>query len=158
VIVAVGRRGSPRRLDAEVPLEAQGKVHYFLSDARAFAGRRVVVVGLGDTAMEAAIALAAQPESVVTVVYRGATFKRGKRRNLERLQRLEAQGKIRLRWSSEIQRVEPELLTLSTAEGRESLPYDALFVLIGSLADSDFLRRMGITHGERSLPAVGAQG
>ncbi len=103
VIVAVGQRGSPRRLDAEVPLEAQGKVHYFLSDARTFAGRRTVVVGLGDTAMEAAIALAAQPESAVTVVYRGPSFKRGKRRNLERLQRLEAQGKVRLRWSSEIE-------------------------------------------------------
>lgn len=158
VIVAVGQRGSPRRLEAEVPLEAQAKVHYFLSDARTFAGLRAVVVGLGDTAMEAAIALAAQPESDVTVIYRGATFKRGKRRNLERLQRLEALGKIRLRWSSEIRSVEPERLSLTTPEGEESLRYDALFVLIGSLPDSDFLRRIGLASGETSLPGAGTRG
>jgi thioredoxin reductase (NADPH) len=152
VIVAVGQRGSPRRLEAEVPIAAQAKVHYFLSDARSFSGRRSVVVGLGDTAMEAAIALAAQPGSDVTVVYRGAAFKRGKRRNLERMQRLEAQGKIRLLWSSEIRGVGPEHLALATPQGEEGLPYDALFVLIGSLPDSDFLRRIGLRPGETSLP------
>jgi thioredoxin reductase len=152
VIVAVGQRGSPRRLDAEVPFSAQAKVHYFLSDARTFAGRRSVVVGLGDTAMEVAIALAAQPGSEVTVVYRGAAFKRGKRKNLERIQRLEAQGKIRLLWSSEVREVDLEHLTLATPEGEEALPYDAVFVLIGSLPDSDFLRRIGLGVGETSLP------
>jgi thioredoxin reductase/NAD-dependent dihydropyrimidine dehydrogenase PreA subunit len=144
VIVAVGQRGSPRRLDAEVPLEAQHQVHYFLSDARTFAGRRSVVVGLGDTAMEAAIALAAQAKSEVTVVYRGASFKRGKRKNLERVERLAAQGKIRLCWSSEVRDIARDRLSLATPEGEEQLPFDALFVLIGSLPDSDFLRRIGL--------------
>ena len=153
VIVAVGQRGSPRRLEVEVPVSAQAKVHYFLSDARTFAGRHSVVVGLGDTAMEAAIALAAQPGSDVTVLSRGAAFKRGKRRNLERMQRLEAHGKIRLRWSSEIRGVTSDELTLATPEGEEVLPYDALFVLIGSLPDSDFLRRIGLSDSESSLPA-----
>jgi thioredoxin reductase/NAD-dependent dihydropyrimidine dehydrogenase PreA subunit len=157
VIVAVGQRGSPRRLEVEVPPAAESKVHYFLSDARAFAGRRSVIVGLGDSAMEAAIALSAEAKSDVLIVYRGAAFKRGKRRNIERVERLVARGKIRIRWSSEVRSIEFERLTLEAPEGRESVPYDALFVFLGSHPDGDFLRRIGLRAGETSLPEGGGR-
>lgn len=146
VVVAVGRRGSPRQLDAAIPEAALGRVHYALSDARSFAGRRVVVVGLGDSAMEAALALAAQPGTSVHVVYRGSEHRRGKRRNIEEFRRLCEAGRIHVAWSTEIRRVELEELALDGADGERTLRYDALFVLIGGEA------------GEQLLPRAGASG
>ncbi|HEY2365110.1 MAG TPA: NAD(P)-binding domain-containing protein, partial [Polyangiaceae bacterium] len=76
VVVAVGRRGSPRKLAIEITKSAESRVFYHLADARTFEGQRVLVVGLGDVAMEAAIALASQPGTHVTVIHRGEAFSR----------------------------------------------------------------------------------
>src|SRR5262249_5887889 len=69
VLLAIGQRGSPRRLPFELSPEVEARVHYHLADARSFEGMRVVVLGLGDVAMEAAIALSRQPSTQVTVVH-----------------------------------------------------------------------------------------
>ncbi|MGG7377362.1 NAD-binding protein, partial [Escherichia coli] len=75
-------------------------VHYHLFDARSFEGKRVVIVGLGDVAMEAAIALSRQPNTAVTVVHRGDGFTRGKSRNIAEVRRLADAGRIGLRFST----------------------------------------------------------
>ena len=134
VVLATGRRGSPRKLQAPVPDTALGRVHYELSDARAFAGSRVVVVGLGDVAMETANALSLQPGTTVTLVHRGRGFSRGRQKNVETIGRLVAEGRIGLLFGAEVRRIGAERL-LVEAEGRErSIPYDALFVHIGTEA------------------------
>ena len=71
VLLAFGRRGTPRKLEVAIPDVMLDHVHYSLADAVSFAGRRVIVVGLGDVAMEAAIGLAHQADTRVLISYRG---------------------------------------------------------------------------------------
>lgn len=144
VLVAIGRRGSPRKLDAAIPELAEGRVHYELSDAQAFAGRRVVIVGLGDVAMEAALALAAQPGTHVSVLHRGRGFRRGKRRNIDALSTLVARGRIRLEFESHVTAVGVRSVDVQVRDSRLSLDYDALFVLIGALPAGDPLEAFGV--------------
>jgi thioredoxin reductase len=146
VILALGRRGTPRKLDAPIPDSCSSRVHYSMADARSFAGRRVLVVGLGDVAMEAAIALARQPDTTVTVSYRGHEFRRGKGRNIEQVQRLAAAGRIDLRLGTEVERVDPETIVLRGAECRAALAWDAMLVMIGSLAPWGFLEAAGVAR------------
>jgi thioredoxin reductase/NAD-dependent dihydropyrimidine dehydrogenase PreA subunit len=134
VVVATGRRGSPRKLDASVPETAQSRVHYELSDARAFAGTRAVVVGLGDVAMETAIALALQPGTTVTMLHRGSGFSRGRLRNVETVGRLVAEGRIGLLFGATIRSIEAERLVVEIETSTRNVLYDALFVHIGAEA------------------------
>ena len=76
VVLAIGRRGTPRRLG--VPGDDLPHVIHDLDDAAHHAGQRIVVVGGGDSAVEAALALAAQPATTVTLVHRGTDFGRCK--------------------------------------------------------------------------------
>jgi len=147
VVLATGRRGSPRKLDAPIAPDAVASVSYSLADARTFAGKKVVVVGLGDSAMEAAIALAHQPQCEVTISYRGNDFARGKARNLTELKSLVARGKIRLRLGSEVRRVDHELLTIEVGGKLEKLRFDAVFVLIGGTPPGELLTAAGVTWG-----------
>lgn len=147
VLLAIGRRGTPRRLDVAIAPEAESHVHYALVDARAFAGRNVVIVGLGDTAMETAIALARQSETRVTVVYRGADFRRGKARNIDELKRLAAEGRIELRFESQVAAVEAGGVWVRGPAGERRVEADAVFVLIGAIVPWEFLTRIGIRRG-----------
>jgi thioredoxin reductase len=122
----------------------EAKVHYHLSDARSFEGQRVIVVGLGDVAMETAVALARQPSTAVTVVHRGEGFSRGKSRNIAELTRLAQAGRIGLRLGSEIVALTPERATVRGPKGEASLGYDGVMVLIGSIPPWEALRAAGV--------------
>ena len=88
----MGRRGTPRRLG--VPGEELGKVFYDVAEMADFAGRRVLVVGGGDSAVESALGLANQPGTTVTLSYRGDSFSRVKER---RPRQLDARDALRTR-------------------------------------------------------------
>jgi thioredoxin reductase len=137
VVVATGRRGSPRKLAAPIPEVALGRVHYELSDARAFAGSRVIIVGLGDVAMETALALALQPGTSVTLVHRGRGFSRGRQKNIEAIGRLVAEGRVGLLFDAEVKAIGAERLVVAEGARERTVPYDALFVHIGSEAKED---------------------
>lgn len=145
VIVAVGQRGTPRRLDAEVAPGAEVMVADALYDARSFAGRRVVVVGLGDSAMEAAQALAHQPGTMVTLVHRGAEFSRGRARNIEAVQALVLAGRVRLAFESKVTRVAAGQITLArTGADDEVIEADAVLALLGGIPSTSLLASLGI--------------
>ncbi|WP_428269818.1 NAD(P)-binding domain-containing protein [Haliangium sp.] len=147
VLVAIGRRGAPRRLAVDIPSEMAAHVHYSLADAASFAGQRVLVVGLGDVAMEAAVALSRQPGTEVTVSYRGPGARRGKARNIAALQRRAAAGAVTLRFGTEVTRVDPGEVELTGTDGPERVACDAVFVLIGADAPTAFLDRIGVRAG-----------
>ncbi len=83
VLLAIGRRGTPRELG--VAGEHLSKVTYSLTDPVQYAGQRVLVVGGGDSAIEAALAIAEQPESEVLLSYRSPAFSRAKNKNRQRI-------------------------------------------------------------------------
>ena len=145
VILAIGRRGTPRKLDAVV--EADDRVAYSFADARSFEGKKVMVVGLGDSAMEAAIALARQPHTTVTIVYRGKTFARGKAKNIRQVEDLVAQKKLKLLFETRPIRVTATATVIEgtgTHRSRRTIPTDAVLVLIGGEPSWDLLQRAGI--------------
>jgi predicted CXXCH cytochrome family protein len=154
VLLAIGRRGTPRPLPAPVDPAALGKVHYHLADAASHAGKRVVIAGLGDVAMEAAAALAHQPGTSVTLIARGDGFKRGQAASIERVRRLVAEGRATLLARTEIERVGEGEITLRGPSGARGLPYDALFVFIGNLGPDEILRRLGLSTGATRVPAA----
>ncbi|MFO0616428.1 MAG: NAD(P)-binding domain-containing protein [Polyangiaceae bacterium] len=153
VILAIGQRGTPRRLACVVPPEAESRVHYHLADARSFEGRRVLVVGLGDTAMESAIALAHQRAAggEVIVAHRAATFTRGQRRNIDEVERLRKAGAIDLRFGVEIAAVDVanDGLDVSLVDATSRAPggrvhVDAVLVLIGNISPGSTLAALGV--------------
>ncbi|HSQ66856.1 MAG TPA: FAD-dependent oxidoreductase, partial [Polyangiaceae bacterium] len=142
----IGRRGSPRTLPIAVAPGCESKVFYHLADARSLADQRVLVVGLGDTAMEAAIALASQPGTHVTVCHRGKDFRRGKARNIGEVRALARRGKIELRFSTELVAVDAGGATLRTGPTAERVAVDAVLVLVGGVPSWELLRGAGVGH------------
>lgn len=150
VLLAMGKRGTPRKLEATVPEAWQARVYYALVDARPFAKKRVLVVGLGDTAMEAAAALAEQPEGRVTLAYRGTGFRRGKAKNQRRIQRLVDEGRIELSFRTQVREFTEQGLVLECDGERLTRDFDAVFVLVGSLLPWDFLRSVGVRQRDEA--------
>jgi thioredoxin reductase len=155
VILAIGQRGSPRRLPVPIPEDAESQVHYHLTDARSFAGTKVAVVGLGDVAMEAALALAAQPKTQVTILARAATYSRGQSRNISEVERLRKAGRIFVEFQAHVRGVQRGALDVETPERRRVVPFDALFVLIGSIPPWATLESLGIRLEARAPDPVG---
>ncbi len=159
VILAIGRRGTPRRLDLDVEAGTEHRIAYALADARSFAGRRVVIAGLGDTAIEAALALARQPGTSVTLVYRGAAFARGKARNVAEVQAAVAERRIELLFETvPVGTTKAGVVVAGPGGARRTLPADALFVLIGGVPAWDLLTRAGIRRPERKEEPAGTFG
>ena len=143
VVIAIGRRGTARKLDLAVEDGCEDRVLYALADARSFEGKRVVIAGLGDSAMEAALAIARQPGASVTLVYRGSDFKRGKARNVGEVKKLIADGKVKLIVESVPTALSRSHVTLSK---NQRLRCDVLLVLVGGVPAWDLLTRSGIVR------------
>ena len=151
VLVAIGRSGDYRRLG--VPGESLGHVSNRLHDPGAFAGRRVLVAGGGDSAAEAAVALAGAGAEV-TLVHRGAELVRPRGENVERVRSLggHGPGRIDLRLGTQVTAIGERDATLRGPNGREErIACEAVFVLVGREPPLAFLRRSGIAlRGERT--------
>jgi thioredoxin reductase (NADPH) len=159
VVLALGRRGTPRRLG--VPGEESEHVLYQLTDAASYTSKEILVVGGGDSAIEAATALAVQPGNRVRLSYRRAAFSRIKQRNEERITAFQAEGRIDVLFNSQVKSIEPGSAVLRVEEAgnvREtSVPADYVFVLAGGEPPYPLLKKMGIRfHGEKEAEAVRA--
>ena len=150
VLLAIGRRGTPRKLG--VPGEDQPKVVYRLADPEQFAGKRVLVVGGGDSALEAAATISEETDAIVDLSYRGDAFQRAKRKNRQRVDAASASGRITVRLSSQITQIDKLSVKLKTSAGKIDLPNDAIIVCAGGVLPTDFLKSLGIStttkHGE----------
>ena len=105
VLLAMGRRGTPRKL--EVPGEESPKVVYRLIDPAQYDGQAVLVVGGGDSALEAAIALAERPGAKVTLSYRSEAFSRVKQKNRNALDEAVRCGRVRVELESTVRAIDP---------------------------------------------------
>lgn len=156
VCLALGRRGSPKKLG--LPGEELPKVVYGLADASAYRGRRCLVVGGGDSAVEAALALAAQPETDVTLAYRRDAFFRLRTRNLEHVERARAEGKLAVLFETRPVAIEPGLVRLEQGKEGEArslaLANDDVFVLAGGTSPVELLERSGVSFDPSARPAA----
>jgi thioredoxin reductase (NADPH) len=102
------------------------------------------VVGGGDSAVEAALALAEQPGNEVRISYRGDGFRRVKPRNHERVEAALATGSLEILWSTNLVRIEPDSFTYRNGGGEVTLPNDFAFIFAGGELPTKFLRDCGI--------------
>ena len=142
VVLALGRRGTPRKLG--IPGEETEKVMYRLIDASTYVGKRLLVVGGGDSAVEAAIGLSIQSGYEVTVSYRRDQFSRIKERNRINLDQRIANGKIKIILNSHLIKINEQSVELRSGETLSKLPNDFVFIFIGGEMPFAFLERTGI--------------
>lgn len=152
VILALGRRGTPRKLG--VPGEELPKVMYQLVDAASYEGQRVLVVGGGDSAVEAALGLARQRGNVVTLSYRREKLVRIKKKNEDRFAQLVKTGKVRALFGSEVTEVLADRVRLRAGDKPLELPNDYVFVFAGGEPPFGILREMGVRFGGEEAPAA----
>lgn len=141
ILLCLGRRGSPRKLD--VPGEDSSKVVYRLDDPRVYRQQHVLVVGGGDSALEAAVSLA-EEGACVTLSYRSESFSRAKPKNRASIEDAAKRGIVRLELGSTVALIESAAVLLDTAQGRIQLDNDAIIVCVGGILPSGFLQKMGI--------------
>jgi thioredoxin reductase (NADPH) len=157
VILSLGRRGTPRKLGA--PGEELPKVMYQLIDAAGYQDSRILVVGGGDSAVEAVIGLARQRGNQVTLSYRREKLVRIKKKNEERLGELTSKGRVKVLFGSEVTEILGDRVRLKMGERTLELPNDYVFVFAGGEPPFALLRQMGIRFGgDGSKPAVAASG
>lgn len=153
VLLAIGRQGTPRKL--EVPGEDQAKVVYRLVDPEQYRGQHVLVVGGGDSAIEAAIALSEQPDTNVTLSYRSEAFGRVKAKNRDRLAQAEASHQINVELKSNIKEIRLESVAMELASKEiVEIPNSAVIICAGGVLPTPFLKNIGVmveTHYGKAI-------
>lgn len=142
VVLAVGRRGTPRKLG--VPGEDQAKVVYRLIDPQQYRGKAVLVVGGGDSAFEAALSVSEQEGTQVTLSYRGEAFGRVKPKNKECLEGAQKQGRIKVLLNSNVKEIRGQEVDITLASEVITVKNDFVIVSAGGVLPTAFLKDIGI--------------
>lgn len=156
VILALGRRGTPRRLG--VPGEDLPTVFYDVAEMADFVGRRVLVVGGGDSAIESAIGLANQPGTTVTLSYRGEAFTRLKDRNRARLDEAVAAKRLTVLLSSNIREIRNDVAVVDVGGLTQIVPCDDVIVRIGGEPATALLEQLEVKMVTKVLAPPAAPG
>jgi thioredoxin reductase (NADPH) len=154
VVLAMGRRGTPRKLG--IPGEELGKVTYRLLEPERYTGSHCLVVGGGDAAVEAAIALG-EAKAHVTLSYRGTVFDRIKKKNQEYLDKAVAAKKVTLLLKSAPVEIQEKEVILEVDKEKQPLRNDYVLIFAGGVLPTAFLEAAGVEvhtfKGERYAPA-----
>jgi thioredoxin reductase/ferredoxin len=155
VLLAMGRRGSPRKLG--VAGEHFAKVAYRLIEAESYQQKQILVVGGGDSAIEAAVGLASQKGNVVTISYRKEDFVRLKEKNEKRVHEMMQSGKIRTIFNSQVVEIKADTVVLQEGEKiNHNLQNDFVFIFAGGELPTELLTRAGVKLRTSEVEAVAA--
>jgi thioredoxin reductase (NADPH) len=147
LVLALGRRGTPRKLG--VPGEELGKVTYRLIDAETYRDCDVLVVGGGDSAVEAAVGLALHGTNRVTLSYRKPEFTRLKDRNAKHLEEYRKRKALNVVLGSNVKEILEREVRIETAEGVRVVPNDYVFIFAGGEMPFELLKKAGIKFQEQ---------
>ncbi|NRA10022.1 MAG: NAD(P)-binding domain-containing protein [Myxococcales bacterium] len=142
IVLAIGRRGTPRKLGVEG--EDRTKVVYRLIDPAQYEGQHVLVVGGGDSAVEAALAISQQPDTCVTLSYRGEAFKRIKPGNREALDGGASSESLHVALESNVKMIDEKSVTIEADGACKEIQNDGIIVCAGGVLPTDFLKSIGI--------------
>jgi thioredoxin reductase/ferredoxin len=153
VLVCIGKSGDYRKLG--IPGEDSPIVFHRLHDPADYSGKKIVVAGGGDSALEAAIALSESGASV-HLVHRGSDFPKAKSENQDRISELETQGKLKISRNSKLVEIQNNLVRVETDSGiSKAIQTDLVFSLIGRTPPYDFFRRSGLKiERDWNLPKI----
>jgi putative YpdA family bacillithiol system oxidoreductase len=149
VILALGKTGTPRKLG--VPGEDLPKVMYRLIEADHYVNKKILVVGGGDSAVEAAMGLANQVGNKVTLCYRSAQFSRIKERNTKRIEESMRSGKVEVLFNTNPVMFKPESVVLDVQGEQREIANDFVWIFAGGVPPYDFLKKIGIGFGMRDI-------
>jgi thioredoxin reductase (NADPH) len=154
VVLAIGKGGSPRKLG--VKGEDLPKVMYRLIEADHYVNKNILVVGGGDSAVEAAMGLAHQPGNKVTLSYRKECFTRLKDRNEKRVAESVQKGKMRVIFNSRPVEFTPTSAILDVAGELQEIPNDFVWIFAGGEPPTAFLEKLGVKIGLRDMTTEGS--
>ena len=150
VLLTIGRRGTPRKLG--VPGEEQAKVVYRLIDAEQYRDQHVLIVGGGDSALEAALSIAEESGTQVTISYRSESFSRAKQKNQNKIEQAVEKGDLKLILPSTVKSITKDSVILNAGENEETIKNDGVIVCAGGILPTPFLKQIGIEvetkHGQ----------
>lgn len=142
ILLAIGRRGTPRKLG--VPGEESSKVTYSVTDPDQFRGKHVLVVGGGDSALEAAESISAVEGTAVTLSYRSGAFSRAKQKNRQKVEQAEKEGRLRILYSSNVVSIGSDSVVLEQEGNQVELENEAVVISAGGILPTGFLQSIGI--------------
>ena len=142
VLLSIGRRGTPRKLG--VPGEEMSKVVYRVIDPAQYANQHVLVVGGGDSALEAATSIGAEPGTTVTLSYRSEAFSRAKPKNRQLVEEMAANGRLRVLFSSNVKAIVDSAVDIAAGDETQRIKNDAVVVSAGGILPSAFLKTIGV--------------
>lgn len=142
VLLAIGRRGTPRKL--EVAGEEMAKVCYRLTDPNQYQGNHALVVGGGDSALEAALSLAEEPGTTVTLAHRSEAFSGAKPKNRERIKAAEQSGRIKVLMKAKVLKIDSDRVQLDHQGQKMEFPNDVVIVCAGGTLPIPMLKEIGI--------------
>ena len=155
VVLALGRTGTPRKLG--VKGEDLPKVMYRLIEADHYINKRILVVGGGDSAVEAAMGLAHQIGNKVTLSYRQSQFSRIKERNSQRVAEAMKSGKIEVLFNSNPIEFKEESVIIDVQGEQREMPNDFVWIFAGGTPPNDFLKKVGVGFGDRDMTKDASQ-
>lgn len=142
ILLSIGRRGTPRKLD--IPGEDLPKVVYQLIDPEQYINQKVMIVGGGDSALEAALAIADVTGSEVSLSYRSESFSRAKAKNRDLIDSYSREGKVKLYLPSTLSKIDETQVTLDFNGKITVLANDAIIINAGGILPTGFLKQIGI--------------
>jgi putative YpdA family bacillithiol system oxidoreductase len=149
VILALGRTGAPRKLGVEG--EDLPKVMYRLIEADHYINKHILIVGGGDSAVEAAMGLASQTGNKVTLSYRSERFSRIKERNTQRIEEFIRKGKLTALFNSNPVRFLPASVVVEVQGQQQEIPNDYVWIFAGGEPPTAFLKKIGVQVGDKDM-------
>jgi thioredoxin reductase (NADPH) len=153
VVLALGRGGTPRKLG--VKGEDLPNVMYRLIEAESYVNKKILVVGGGDSAVEAALGLAQQAGNRVTLSYRQSAFSRIKERNAKRIEECRNAGKVEVLLESRPVEFKPSAVVLDVQGQIRELDNDYAWIFAGGEAPTAFLKKIGVGFGLQDVTRDG---